>query len=69
MDNTKHPFELVTLQIAHTMDRQGLIDYLCWADPDGHYTDADSLAEFKHVLTKENALSLVVREIRKRKKV
>ena len=67
MDNTKHPFELVTQEIARTMDRQGLIDYLCWVDPDGKYCDKESMAEFKNVLSKQDALQLVYRHLRKRK--
>ena len=67
MENTaiKHPFELVTAQIAHTMDRAGLIDWLCWNNPDGKYSDVDSMAEYKNTLSRNDALALVLRELRK----
>lgn len=67
MENTeiKHAFELVTPEIAKTMDREGLIDWLCWENPEECYKDSDSLNKFGNKLTRQDALALVLRALRK----
>lgn len=42
----------------NTWSRQELIDWLCWNDRNGVYTDADSLREFGEILTKERAIEI-----------
>lgn len=60
---TPHPFAAVTPEIANTMDRESLINWLCWNDPNGVYRDAESIKEFGNVLSLQDALHLVVTQI------
>lgn len=39
--------------------RRELIDWLCWNDRNGVYTDGDSLRELGAVLTKERAIKII----------
>lgn len=41
--------------------RDGLIDWLCWADPNGVYRDEDSIREGMDVLTYDEALELYLK--------
>jgi hypothetical protein len=43
--------------------RQDLISWLCWNDPNGVYTDEDSLREFDNRMSKEEGIEIVVRQI------
>ena len=40
------------------MNREELINWLCWNDPNGVYRDEDSIREGMDVLTYEEALEL-----------
>jgi hypothetical protein len=55
-----HVFEALTEDIARTLDRQSLIDWLSWRDPSGTYRDKESLLKYGHFLSQENALYLVL---------
>lgn len=46
-----------------TWSRLELIDWLCWNDANGVYTDEDSLAEFNNILGKEEAIEIIMRQI------
>lgn len=46
-----------------TWSRLELIDWLCWNDSNGVYTDEDSLAEFNNILGKEEAIEIIMRQI------
>lgn len=39
--------------------RLELIDWLCWNDRNGVYSDEDSLREFGEILTKERAIEII----------
>lgn len=43
----------------HSWSRLELIDWLCWNDRNGVYTDEDSLREFGDVLTKQRAIEII----------
>ena len=43
----------------NSWSRLELIDWLCWNDRNGVYTDEDSLGEFGDVLTKERAIEII----------
>ena len=43
------------------MNREQLIDWLCWADPNGIYRDEDSIREGMDVLTYDEALELYLK--------
>ena len=63
IEHKRHPFEAVNEAIARTMDRESLIDWLVWNDPNGVYRDIESLNEFGNVLTRENALEIVLNQL------
>ncbi|MCW4452465.1 hypothetical protein OK344_09610 [Kaistella sp. BT6-1-3] len=39
--------------------RSELIDWLCWNDRNGVYTDDDSLREFGNILSRERAVEII----------
>lgn len=43
----------------NSWSRIELIDWLCWNDRNGVYTDEDSLREFGDILTKERAIEII----------
>jgi hypothetical protein len=43
--------------------RLDLIKWLCWNDRNGVYTDKDSLQEFGNVVSKEEAIEIISRQI------
>ena len=47
----------------NSWSRLELIDWLCWNDRNGVYTDEDSLREFGNVLTKEQAIEIITEQI------
>lgn len=47
----------------NSWSRLELIDWLCWNDHNGVYTDEDSLREFGNVLTKERAIEIITEMI------
>lgn len=46
-----------------TWSRLELIDWLSWNDRNGLYTDEDSLREFDNILSKEEAIQIIVKQI------
>lgn len=66
----KHPYYKVmelrgeSLQLElNTWSRLDLIEWLCWNDRNGVYRDEDSLREFDNILSREEALEIVTRQI------
>lgn len=47
----------------NSWSRLELIDWLCWNDCNGVYTDEDSLREFGNILTKERAVEIITQMI------
>ena len=47
----------------NSWSRLELIDWLCWNDRNGVYTDEDSLREFGEILTKERAIEIITKMI------
>ncbi|MGF1556239.1 hypothetical protein [Paucihalobacter sp.] len=43
--------------------RQDLISWLKWNDPNGVYDDESSLREFDNILEKEEAITIMLRQI------
>lgn len=58
-----HPYHRVTHHDASQMTRQQLIDWLMWNDRNGVYDDEHSIKEFGEIITYENALEHVLRQI------
>lgn len=44
----------------NSWSRLELIDWLCWNDRNGVYTDEDSSREFGEILTKERAIEIII---------
>lgn len=47
----------------NSWSRLDLIDWLSWNDRNGVYKDEDSLAEFGNILSKEEAIEIITRQI------
>ncbi len=47
----------------NSWSRLALIDWLSWNDKNGVYKDEDSLAEFGNILSKEEAIEIMIRQI------
>lgn len=47
----------------NSWSRQELIDWLCWNDRNGVYSDQDSLQEFGEILSKKRALEIMISQI------
>lgn len=47
----------------NSLSRLELIDWLCWNDRNGVYSDEDSLREFGNTLTKERAMEIITEMI------
>lgn len=43
--------------------RTELIEWLCWNDRNGVYKDLDSLREFDNILSKNEAIEIIVRQV------
>ena len=61
----EHPYHRVTHYDASKMSREQLIDWLMWNDRNGVYDDVQSIKEFGEIITYENALEHVLRQIEK----
>lgn len=69
-EKTRHPFYTimdlkgdVLFNELNSWSRLDLIEWLCWNDSNGVYKDEDSLAEFDNVLSKEEAIEIMTRQI------
>lgn len=69
-EKVRHPFykimELkgdVLLNELNSWSRLDIIEWLSWNDSNGVYKDEDSLREFDNVLSKEEAIEIMARQI------
>lgn len=69
-EKTRHPFYTimdlkgdVLFNELNSWSRIDLIEWLCWNDANGVYKDEESLAEFDNVLSKEEAIEIMTRQI------
>ncbi|KIO54425.1 hypothetical protein [Flavobacterium hibernum] len=47
----------------NSWSRLDLIEWLCWNDRNGVYKDEDSLQEFGNIVSKEEAIEIISRQI------
>jgi hypothetical protein len=47
----------------NSWSRLNLVDWLCWNDRNGVYRDEDSLREFGNIVSKEEAIEIILRQI------
>lgn len=69
-EKSKHPYyKLMELSGAaletelNSWSRLDLIEWLSWNDRNGVYRDKDSLREFGNVLSKEEAIEIITKQI------
>lgn len=69
-EKLKHPYyKIIELRGAilekelNSLSRLDLIDWLCWNDRNGVYRDEDSLREFGNIVSKEEAIEIILRQI------
>ena len=75
-DNLNHPnykimdLEGVSLQTElNIWSREDLIEWLSWNDSNGVYKDEDSLREFDNVLSKQEAIKIITKQITESKTI
>lgn len=69
-EKLKHPYyklmelsgEILETELG-SWSRLDLIEWLCWNDRNGVYRDEQSLQEFDNVLSKEEAIEIITRQI------
>lgn len=47
----------------HSWTRESLIEWLSWNDRNGVYKDEESLQEFGNIVSKEEAMEIMIRQI------
>jgi hypothetical protein len=69
-EKTRHPFYTIMdlkgdilFNELNSWSRLDLIEWLSWNDSNGVYKDEDSLAEFGNILSKEEAIEIMTRQI------
>ena len=69
-EKLKHPFyKLMELRgealetELNSWSRLELIEWLCWNDRNGVYKDEESLQEFGNIVSKEEAIEIMTRQI------
>ena len=69
-EKLKHPYyKLMELKgqaletELNSWSRLDLIKWLCWNDRNGVYKDEDSIREFDNILSKEEAIEIITRQI------
>lgn len=69
-EKLKHPYyKLMELRgdvletELNSWSRLDLIEWLCWNDRNGVYRDEQSLQEFDNILSKEEAIEIITRQI------
>ncbi len=69
-EKLKHPYyKLMELKgealetELNSWSRLDLIEWLSWNDRNGVYKDEDSMREFDNILTKEEAIEIITRQI------
>ncbi len=69
-EKLKHPnykvMELKGIELEielNSWSRLDLIEWLCWNDRNGVYKDEDSLNEFGNIVSKEEAIEIMIRQI------
>jgi hypothetical protein len=58
--------EIIDTELADligTLGRHDIIEWLMWNDRNGVYSDVDSLREFGTVMTKEEGLEILLRQV------
>ena len=69
-EKLKHPYyKLMELRDdalekeLNSWSRLDLIEWLCWNDRNGVYKDNESLQEFGNIVSKEEAIEIITRQI------
>lgn len=69
-EKLRHPYYKLmelrgdTLQSElNSWSREDLIEWLCWNDRNGVYKDEDSMREFDNILSKEEAIEIIIKQI------
>lgn len=54
--------EAALLQLVNGLSRTDIIEWLMWNDPNGVYSDEQSLKEFGAVMSREEGLEIMLRQ-------
>lgn len=50
------------LNVIQDMSRNDIIQWLCWNDPNGIYSDERSMKEFENILSRTEAVEILLRQ-------
>jgi hypothetical protein len=50
------------LQLVNALSREDIIEWLMWNDPNGIYSDEQSLKELGNIITREEGLEIMLRQ-------
>lgn len=59
-----HPYHRTTITDAQAMSREHVIDWLCWNDPNGCYSDDQCAAEGMDPNETDELLDMMIQQIR-----
>ena len=69
--NSAYRFEQLTeikedelLNVVNSMERLDFVKWLTWNDPNGIYGDELSLAEFNNIMSREEGVEILLRQVR-----
>ncbi|WP_426582697.1 hypothetical protein [Mucilaginibacter sp. R-33] len=51
------------LVLVNAMDRNDIIEWLVWNDPNGIYHDEQSLKELGNIMTRDEGLEIMIRQV------
>lgn len=51
------------LLLLNAMDRNDIIEWLAWNDPNGIYHDEQSLKELGNIMTRDEGLEIMIRQV------
>jgi hypothetical protein len=51
------------LMLVNAMDRKAIIEWLAWNDPNGIFHDEQSLKELGNIMTREEGLEILLRQV------
>jgi hypothetical protein len=55
--------------LVNGMSRNDIIEWLSWNDPNGIYNDEQSLKELGNVMTKEEGIEILLRQVEENREV
>jgi hypothetical protein len=68
-DSLPNLSEELLIALVNGMSRNDIIEWLSWNDPNGIYNDEQSLKELGNVMTKEEGVEILLRQVEENREV